>query len=414
MDQAEKRLPRLHELSRSHCDARRSGSFRLLIVLRLAVAITAQPTAEFVRQLGYKQDVVGDGTCALLLAIPPDRLTGGWCTAPPCYSPCVENLKTALNIRGQACCGQPFARLGVDLEKGTALLAPRIGFHIPSALCGVFFYESIGQLRSSRIVHVDASAMIRWVQAPSDGTSYKRVLERVKPAAGLHVCTAAGWLSMVRLTEGHSQYSRAPSGSPHWSVVYSLIELDLPWLAQKIPASAPGPLDPFRIYPDAVDHDIETAISKLDVHTSSRSKLLARQAAKQWKLHLLSLPKLPGPVSSTEVRGSQALTLTLTLTLTLVPSFWHAPPSVQTCHAPLSVQTCASYCVKRRRVHASRRWASTSWSKLRSWKSELERHSGQLSASALSSPTQMHLPHHRPPECPSSRTRSWVRTGGTA
>ena len=97
--------------------------FRLLIVLRLAVAIYAQPTAEFVRQLGYKQDVVGDGTCALLLAIPPDRLTGGWCTAPPCYSPCVENLKTALNIRGQACCGQPFARLGVDLEKGTALLA---------------------------------------------------------------------------------------------------------------------------------------------------------------------------------------------------------------------------------------------------------------------------------------------------
>ena len=62
MDQADKRLRRLHELSWSHGDARRSSCFRLLVVLHLAVAVTAQPTAEFVRQLGYKQGV-GEVRC---------------------------------------------------------------------------------------------------------------------------------------------------------------------------------------------------------------------------------------------------------------------------------------------------------------------------------------------------------------
>ena len=81
--------------------------------------------------LGYQRDEIGDGSCIVLLRLPEDRMDGGWCTAPPCYSPCTKELKQALKSRA-VCCGQWSKRLGVAKAlQGAQLPAPEIGLLMP-------------------------------------------------------------------------------------------------------------------------------------------------------------------------------------------------------------------------------------------------------------------------------------------
>ena len=279
----------------------------VVMAMRLPAAQAVNDEPKIVKDLGYKQKTAGDDSCTLLVAVPPARMDGDWCESPPCYALCTTNLYEALGAPRQVrCCKQYFSRLGADGVHGTGLLAPKLGLMMPASLCGVFYYSNPVQRRDSQLVHVGAEHMAKALMAAGAGVwgAYPTlpVMGGAQRNEALHICTASGWLSVMRL---RTQAERG--GLDEWSIPHYLLGLDGAWLHEKAVlnsdpnAAAYNALGPFRYYPHVDVTAVEDAIARMGVLTSSCSTQLSRRAGREWRQHLYNLGALPVPASTTEV-----------------------------------------------------------------------------------------------------------------